>query len=240
MAPTEQLTLYTAEYSPFAQRVHIALEEANAKYKIHQFRQRGEKPDWYTHVNPLRKVPALTFGGPEVPPDQPSPKSVKLIESMAILEFVADVFPEANLLPKDPILRAKARIFIEIYRNYVHDQFRETFFLAKPIEGVITALEKLQDVLHPSGFAVGEWSIADAAVAPSLVRMMLFLRTGLGAYSKEDWKRLSETLSSDKFSRLAQYIRDLEERPSFKKTWVSDVRSMLHCTTKDTDGVVGR
>ncbi|KAI9066262.1 glutathione transferase omega class [Trametes sanguinea] len=226
MALTEQITFYTAEYSPFAQRVHIALEDASAKYTIHKFEQRGGKPEWYSQVNPLRKVPAITFGGPVVPADQPSPESVKLIESAAILEFLADVFPEANLLPKDPILRAKARIFAEVYRNYVHDEFRDAFFLAKPIEGIVTALEKLQRLLPPSGFAVGEWSIADIMVAPALARMMLFLRVGLGAYTKENWARLGEILASDKFSRLVKYISDIRERPSFKRTWISDERQI--------------
>ncbi|OSC96427.1 glutathione transferase omega class [Trametes coccinea BRFM310] len=226
MAPNEQLTFYTAEYSPFAQRVHIALEDVHAKYTIHQFEQRGGKPEWYIEVNPFRKIPALTFGGPAVPADQPSSESVKLIESAAILEFLADVFPEANLLPANPILRAKARIFAEFYRNYVHDEFKDAFFLANPIEGIVAALEKLQRLLPPSGFAVGEWSIADIMVAPFLTRMSLFLRVGLGAYTKENWARLVEILGSDKFSRLRRYISDIHERPSFKRTWISDERQI--------------
>ncbi|KAI0671835.1 thioredoxin-like protein [Trametes maxima] len=224
MAPAEQITFYTATYSPFAHRVHLALEEVQAKYTTHTFEVRGSRPEWYYSVSPFGKVPALTFGGPEVASDHPSPESVKLVESMAILEFLADVFPESNLLPKDPILRAKARTFIEIFRNYVYDEFRDAFFLGKPVEGVLQALEKLQGALPPArGFAVGEFSIADAAVAPFITRMMLFLREGLGAYAEENWQKLRDATEGARFARIMQYVRDVHERPSFKKTWGDDV-----------------
>ncbi|KAI0367968.1 thioredoxin-like protein [Pilatotrama ljubarskyi] len=220
MAPSEQMTFYTADDSPYPQR-------AGAKYTAYQLNQRGARPEWYYRINPFGKVPALTFGGPDVPYDQPSPESKKVIESMAILEFLADIFPEAKLLPTDPILRAKARTFVEIYRNYVADEFREAFFLGKPVEGILQALQKLQNALPPTGFAAGEWSIADAAVAPFVTRLELFLRTRLGAYSEEDWKKLLEALDSDKFSRITHYIRDIREGPSFKKSWGDDVSHLF-------------
>ncbi|KAI0775108.1 thioredoxin-like protein [Trametes elegans] len=216
MAPTEQITLYCAD-------VRITLEEANAKYTAYEMNQRGSRPEWYYSVNPFGKVPALTFGGPDVPPDQPSPESTKLIESMAILEFLADIFPEARLLPTDPVQRAKARAFVEIYRNYVYDEFRGAFFLGKPVEGVLGALEKLQGALPPGeGFAAGEWSIADAAIAPFITRLLLFVRSGLGAYTEENWQKLRDALESERLARMMRYIRDIHERPSFKKTWGSD------------------
>ncbi|KAI0636029.1 thioredoxin-like protein [Trametes polyzona] len=224
MAATEQLTFYTAKYSPFAQRVHITLEEAHAKYTIWEFDVRGSKPEWYwQQVNPLGKVPALAFGGPEVRPDQPSPESTKLVESMALLEFLADIYPEAHLLPTSPILRAKARAFTEIFRNHVYDEFRGAFFLGKPVEGVLQALEKLQAALPPAGgFAVGEWSIADAAVVPFITRLFLFVRAGMGSYSEENWQTLRDALASERFAPIARYVQDVHERPSFQKTWGDD------------------
>ncbi|KAI0359760.1 thioredoxin-like protein [Trametes cingulata] len=226
MLPTQQITFYTADYSPYAQRVYITLEEAGVEYTAYQLNQRGVRPEWYYQVNPFGKVPALTFGGPNVPPDQPSPESTKIIESMAILEFLADVLPEAKLLPADPILRAKARTFVEIFRNYVADEFKGAFFLGKPVEGILQALEKLQNALPTTGFAAGEWSIADAAVAPFITRLELFLRARLGAYTEENWNKLREALDSDKYARIMQYIRDIRERPSFKKSWGDDAQQI--------------
>ncbi|KAI0367969.1 thioredoxin-like protein [Pilatotrama ljubarskyi] len=222
MAPTEQITLYTTTFSPYAHRVHIALEEAGARYKAYQINTQN-KPDWYHLVNPFGKVPAITFGGPDVPPDQPSPESAKLVESLALLEFVADVFPEAKLLPEDPVLREKARAFISIYQSFVNELFRDViFFATKPGEVLLEALAKLQSALPPTGFAVGEWSIADAAVIPFLARMFLYLDADLGKYSEEDGKKMRDAIASDRFARLRQYVHDLRERKSFKDTWGGD------------------
>ena len=106
-----------------------------------------------------------------------------------------------------------------MYENYVQTPFREAFFLGKNIDSFLQAIEKLQGALPSTGFAVGQYSLADIAVAPFLVRMMLFLNEGLGGYSEEDFKKLQEALGSEKYARFRQYIEDIKERPSFKKSW---------------------
>lgn len=149
---------------------------------------------------------------------------MKLTESLAMIEFIAEVFPEAKLLPADPISRARARAFISVYQNYVNDPFRQVFFFAKPAEALLQALEKLQGALPPTGFAVGEWSIADAGVAPFLSHLFLYLKEGLGKYSVEDRDAMRDALFvSERFSRLRQYVEDVRARPGFQKAWVSDV-----------------
>ncbi|EIW63162.1 thioredoxin-like protein [Trametes versicolor FP-101664 SS1] len=222
MPCTEQITLYTTTFSPYGHRAHIALEEAGAEYTLCQINVHRDKPEWYKRVNPLGKVPAITFGGPQVPPDEPSPESEKLVESLALLEFVADVFPEAKLLPASPVQRARARAFIAIYQNYLHDQFRDAFFRGEPVGPFLQALETLQSALPPAGFAVGEWSLAEAAVAPFLARMMLYLDAGLGKYSEADGETMRAALASERFARISQYVRDIRARASFVKSWGGD------------------
>ena len=39
----------------------------------------------------------MTYGGPRIDPTNPSPESFKLAESLVLLEFIADLFPSANL-----------------------------------------------------------------------------------------------------------------------------------------------
>ncbi|KAI0717207.1 thioredoxin-like protein [Cerioporus squamosus] len=215
----KQITFYTAAYSPFSERVRLALDEAGATYTVHEFDKSRTKPEWYYQINPLGKIPALTYGGPDVPPDQPSPESAKLFESLPLLEFIAEIYPEAQLLPTDPVLRTKARTFIQLYTNYVHDLFRSAFFLGQPADPILEAIEKLQQALAPTGYAVGQFSIADIAVAPFLMRMMLFLKTDLGAYSAEDGQKMREALGSERFARFGRYIQDLHARPSVKRNW---------------------
>ncbi len=103
--------------------------------------------------------------------------------------------------------------------NYVHDLFKGAFFLGQPAEPILQAIAQLQQALAPTGFAMGQFSIADIAVAPFLMRMMLFLKVGLGAYSAEDGRKMRDALGSEKFARFARYIQDLHERPSIKDHW---------------------
>ncbi|KAI0325282.1 thioredoxin-like protein [Cubamyces sp. BRFM 1775] len=217
----DRITLYTAHFSPYAQRVRIALEEVHANYVVHEI-DPHHQPDWYRQVSPLGKVPAIAFGGPDVPPDQPSPESVKLFESLPLLEFFVDVFPEANLLPSDPILRTKARAFIAIYENYVNAHYKDVLLFHKPVDGLLQGLEKLQAALPPTGFAIGQWSTADIAVIPFLSRMLLYLDNGIGNYDEEGEKKLQNAFAGERFARLKQYVQEVRERPSFKVSFISD------------------
>ena len=171
------------------------------------------------------QVPAIAYGGPKVSPDDPSPESVKLAESLVLTEFVADLFPNSDLLPKDPVTRARARFVID----FVSNKFLAVggaFFFAKggPIEPVVEALETLQTLLPPVGhgkYLLGDkFTLADIALAPFLGRQLLVsLPHGIGKFDKEDGKRLYEIVQGPKFERLRQYFSDISERKSWKDTF---------------------
>ena len=59
------------------------------------------------------QVPALVYGSPKSDPENPSAESAKITESLVILEFIADLYPDSGLLPKDPVERARVRFFID-------------------------------------------------------------------------------------------------------------------------------
>ncbi|KAG1751489.1 uncharacterized protein EDB91DRAFT_609702 [Suillus paluster] len=108
----KQLTLYLHKLSPYSQRVEMALIEASAPCKTYKVDLQN-KPEWFTsQVNPIGQVPIVTYGGPDIDPENPSPLSAKISESNVILEFVVDLYPDSGLLPKDPVLHAKVRFFI--------------------------------------------------------------------------------------------------------------------------------
>ena len=220
------------------------MEEARADYIVYEIKPH-DQPDWFrTKVSPLGKVrvvricpypdadsaplwplqiPVITFGGPDVPPDQPSAESVKLFESLPLLEFCVDVFPEANFLPADPVLRAKARAFIAIYENYVNNPFIDVLLYRKPVDSLLQGLERLQAALPPTGFAIGEWSMAEIGVVPFLARMFFYLEHDIGNYDEEGEKKMRDAFASTRFARLRKYVQEASERPSFKTSWISDV-----------------
>ncbi|KAH9900799.1 thioredoxin-like protein [Cubamyces lactineus] len=224
MSEQKRITLYSAVDSPFPHRVRLALEEANAQYDTILI-DLMNKEEWYEKkVNPAGgKVPLLVYGGPKLHPDEePSADSAKITESIVILEFLADIFPEAHLLPADPVLRARARLFCVAVDTKLVMPFLSFHFSAVPLEALLAVLEEIQAKLPPTGFAVGDWSIADAAIAPLLVRLKTALKYNLGTFTPETAKQGLAALESPRFARLRQYYKDLVGRPSMSKTWDED------------------
>jgi len=228
---SEQITLYTAKVCPYAHRVEIALKEAALPYERYEIDLKN-KPEWYApKINPASKVPAIALGGPKVSPDQPSPESRKMAESLVLLEFVADL--SNSLLPKDPFLRAKARFFIETFSSKFIPAWYAAASRGESPDNMLTGIEAIQALLPADGYAVGEWSIADAAVTPFLARAEVALKNDLGAFDEGAGKKTWETLEADpKFERFRKYFTAVKNRKSFQETfdevsWLTHLSSTL-------------
>ncbi|KAH0581702.1 hypothetical protein H2248_011389 [Termitomyces sp. 'cryptogamus'] len=220
---TQEITLYTAKVCPYAHRTELALEESGLRYTPFEIDLQN-KPEWYAiKVNPAGKVPALAYGGPRVPPDQPSSESTKLSESLIIVEFIADLAGPGKLLPIDLILRAKARFFIDTVANTIGSAFSAVAMRGEPTQKILAAIEKIQSLLPVENYAVGEFTIADIAVAPFFARCEVFLDHGIGLFEEGTGRNVLESLRMDpKFERYRRYWQDLQARESFKKTFDRD------------------
>ncbi|KAL7283924.1 hypothetical protein ACG7TL_001196 [Trametes sanguinea] len=221
MPEAKRITLYSAVDSPFPHRVRLALEEAGATYDTIWI-DLMDKEEWYEEkVNPAGgKVPILIYGGPKLHPGEaPSADAVRIPESIVILEFLADIFPDARLLPEDPVLRARVRLFNVAVDTKLQNALMGFIFLGASLDSTLAVLEDFQAMLPPTGFVVGEWSIADATFIPILARLHMVLRTGLGNILPEVAKEGVEALRSPRFARLKQYWDDITARPSTAKTW---------------------
>ena len=162
----------------------------------------------------------MSYGGPKVSPDAPSDESAKLTESLVINEFLADLFPESNLLPKDPVLRAKVRFFANAFDTKVFDGFKSFIFMGESSTALIDGLDTLQKLLPPTGFIAGDkLTLGDMAVAPFLARVYMLLGSELGKFPLGEGKKALDILCSDRFVRLEQYWKDIKEQPSWKATW---------------------
>ncbi|KAF5351189.1 hypothetical protein D9756_008183 [Leucocoprinus leucothites] len=216
----EQLTLYSAKVCPYAHRVEIALKESGLSYDRFEIDLKA-KPEWYApRVNPASKVPAISYGGPKVAPDQPSAESQKLAESLVLLEFIADLTGLETLLPKDPLLRAKARFFIETFSSKAIPAWYASANRGESPEKFLEGIQAIQALLPAEGYAIGEWSIADAAVTPFLARAELAFKNDLGAFDEGDGKRVYETLQTDPmFERFRKYFVAVKGRKSFQETF---------------------
>ncbi|KAF7300217.1 Serine carboxypeptidase [Mycena kentingensis (nom. inval.)] len=222
---TEQLTLYTAKICPFAQRVELALNEAKAGFNRYEI-DLSNKPAWYApQVNPASKVPAIAYGGPQVSPDQPSPDSAKLAESLILVEFVADLYPDTNILPADPVQRAKARFFIDAVSTKFLPEYMGPVARGTSFDPFFDALAAIQNLLpKDKTFAIGdEFTAADIAIAPFLARMEIWMKNDIGAYKEGEGKKAAEYFfEGDRFKRLVEYFEAIKARESFKMTFDAD------------------
>lgn len=89
---------------------HIALEEAGAPYKAVRtnVREKANLTPEYLAINPKGRVPALVT------------EQGVLTETVAILAWVAQAFPDAKLLPTDPWAFAQAQAFNSYLASTVH------------------------------------------------------------------------------------------------------------------------
>lgn len=115
---------------------------------------------------------------------------------------------------------AQARLFAALFDGKVFEAFKNYFFMATATASdLLDALDFVQGRLPETGFAVGEFSIADVAAAPFLVRILLLLEHDIGRYPAGDGKKTFEALQKPRFARLSKYIADLKARPSFQASY---------------------
>jgi glutathione S-transferase len=94
-----EIEIYSAMLCPFAHRSRLTLVEKGVPFNLIEIDLQN-KPANFTEISPYGKVPVLKHGNHRV------------WESAIINEYLDETFPEPPLLPKSPIQRAQARIWI--------------------------------------------------------------------------------------------------------------------------------
>nr|CAG4650535.1 EOG090X0EZJ [Sida crystallina] len=98
------MRLYSMKFCPYAQRTRLVLAAKripNEVVNINLF----AKPEWYFKLNPLGKVPCLEFNGQLV------------FESLITADYLDEVYPEPPLNSKDPLQKARDRMFVELFNQ---------------------------------------------------------------------------------------------------------------------------
>ncbi len=99
-------------YAPrtISMAVAIALEEAGLDYEAVRldFAEGDQTKPAYKQINPKGRVPALAVDGGI------------LTETGALLEYVATVAPDANLVPADPVMAARMREVMYYLASTMH------------------------------------------------------------------------------------------------------------------------
>jgi glutathione S-transferase len=166
------IKLHTFHLSTNGRKVHMALEEAKAAYEIIPVNlMKGEqKNPEYLKLNPNGKVPTLVDDG------------LVMWESVAILLYLAEKFPAANLLPKAAADRARAfqwsvwqpttfgapasTLFRQM--RFTPEGQRDQKVIDQARAEVTKNAETLAAGLQGRDYLAGTFSVADMALMPYL------------------------------------------------------------------------
>ena len=174
-------------------RIALNLKRLDYDYvSVHLAKGEHQLPG-YRALNPEALVPALDLQG--------QPESALLSQSMAIMEYLDEVYPQPPLLPADPLGRARVRALAQLIACEVHpiNNLRILKYLAGPLglgeaqrtqwynhwvmEGLQAyerrleelAAERLAAGLSPSLYSYGDHpTLADCCLVPQIVNGQRF------------------------------------------------------------------
>jgi maleylacetoacetate isomerase len=174
--------LYSYFRSSAAFRVRIALNLKGLAYDtvpIHLTKDGGKhKTADYRAVNPQMRVPALTLSSGET-----------LVQSLAIIEYLDEAYPNPPLLPADAIARAQVRAVSQIIAcdihplnntaalNYLKNQLKHDQAAADSwyTSWVVAGFEAIEAMIRPGPYAFGsEVTVADLCLVPQVFNAKRF------------------------------------------------------------------
>jgi maleylpyruvate isomerase len=172
-----KLRLFNYWRSSASQRVRIALGLKGLEYEyvVVNILKKEQQTDAYRAMNPIAQVPTL-----ELTEDDGT--VVTLTQSLPIIEFLDERFPDSPLLPTDRVLRAKTRALAEIVNSGIQplqnlpvmgrlDELgvnaKETFVPGFIASGLVAYAKAAAQTA--GAFSVGDTpSIADCFLVPQL------------------------------------------------------------------------
>lgn len=158
------MTLYSATTCPFSHRCRIVLFEKGMDFQIIDV-DLYNKPEDLAVISPYSRPPVLVE------------RDLVLYESNIINEYVDDRFPHPQLMPADPVMRARARLFLYRFEQelFCHIDTVENGSpkVADKARAVICDnLSVIAPVFVKQKYMLGdEFSMLDVAIAPLLWRL---------------------------------------------------------------------
>lgn len=153
-----ELLLISHYLCPYVQRSLITLFEKEVEHQ-RQYIDLANKPQWFTELSPLGKVPLLQVDG-----------EATVFESAVICEFLDEVTP-GSLHPSEPLEKAWHRAWIEFGSQLLNDLVRlysadaESSF-NDSVSEIRSKLQRLEPEVKGPWFGGERFSLTDAAYGP--------------------------------------------------------------------------
>jgi RNA polymerase-associated protein len=158
------MTLYSGTACPFSQRCRIVLYEKGMDFEIKDV-DPTEKADEIAAMNPYSQVPILVE------------RDLTLYESNIINEYIDERFPHPQLMPADPVMRARARLFLHNFErdlfSHLYDIVHGTPKVAEKARMIVRDnLTQIAPIFNKQKYMLGDdYSMLDVAIAPLLWRL---------------------------------------------------------------------
>jgi RNA polymerase-associated protein len=159
------MVLYSGTTCPFSQRCRFVLFEKGMDFEIKDV-DLFNKPEDINVMNPYGQVPILVE------------RDLVLYESNIINEYIDERFPHPQLMPADPVMRARARLFLFNFERelFIHVQTIENSNKQPAIDKakivIRDRLTQLAPILLKNKYMLGDdFSMLDVAIAPLLWRL---------------------------------------------------------------------
>ena len=158
------MTLYSGTSCPCIQRCRIVLYEKDMDFQIIDV-DLFNKPEDLAVMNPYNQVPVLVE------------RDLVLYESNIINEYIDDRFPHTQLMPADPIMKARARLFLfrfekELFVHVAEIEHGSQKAADKSRLAIRDSLTQIAPVFAKQKFILGdEFSMLDVSLAPLLWRL---------------------------------------------------------------------
>ncbi|OGT13960.1 MAG: glutathione S-transferase [Gallionellales bacterium RIFOXYB12_FULL_54_9] len=157
------MILYSGTVCPYSHRCRIVLFEKGMDFEVIDVDLMHKSED-LAAINPYNKVPVLVE------------RDLVLLEANIINEYIDERFPHPQLMPPDPVMRGRARLFLHRFEQELYSYIPAIEQGGKAADKARAAvkdnLSQLSQILSKQKFLLGgEFSMLDVAIAPLLWRL---------------------------------------------------------------------
>ncbi len=158
------MRLYSGTVDPYSHRCRIVLFEKGMDFEVIDVDLTNKTED-LAILNPYGEVPVLVE------------RDLVLSEANIINEYIDERFPHPQLMPADPVMRARARLFLY---NFEKDLFSHIKDIESGVEAQVERARKmirdnltqLVPIFGKQNYLMGdEYSMLDVAITPLLWRL---------------------------------------------------------------------
>lgn len=157
------MRLYSGVTCPYSHRCRIVLYEKGMDFEVIDVDQLSRAED-IAAINPYSKLPLLVE------------RDLVLHEANIINEYIDERFPHPQLMPPDPVMRGRARLFLHRFEQELYSHIPAIEHGGKGADKARATirdnLTQLSQILVKQKYLLGdEFSMLDVALAPLLWRL---------------------------------------------------------------------